>query len=380
MTNGMSAVQQIMNKSTDRARMEQSWLLAHQLRCCPPDHVLAGEMSDELKDHLATCPFCRVDRAATMPQVTLDHVVADREEQPRPQPGELWSLQLSRGGWGPKNRYYNPPVVLVVERVEPDYVQVVQTFDILELAGPDDLLLDNCLSGFAEPWNQYTLQTTDLHICLGHISRQRIDDLSQRITAGHSAPASGSLLWFFRQLEVETGWFFAARALENFLDQPDDISMDRVSGFTPEELAADLRQLPVILPETDSSFSAADMLARAMPADDLLPLAAADLEPQTLQILLFVVEHGKIRTAEMVPGHLTLLERKKNSLHISGCCRSDIPDDACWIFRWQSSDWSLQPLPGQHGAREGVFWAVFPVTEITSPEQGELVVRILVKR
>ena len=369
-----------MNKSTDQAHLAQSWLLAHQFRCCPPDHVLAGEMSDELKYHLETCPFCRVDRAATMPQVTLDHVVADREEQPRPQPGELWSLRPSCGGWGPKNRYYNPPVVLVIGITSPDHVQVVQTSEVVELAGPDDLLFDNGLSGFAEPWNQYTLQTGNLHACLGHISRQRLDELHQRITAEHSAPAPGSLLWFFRQLEVETGWFFAAQALDSFQEQPENISIDNLLDIPTEQLAADLRQLPVVLPDIDLSSSSADILARAMPTDDLLPLAAADLEPQTLQILLFVVEHGKIRTAEMVPGHLTLVERKKNSLHISGCCRSDLPDDAVWIFRWQSSDWSLQPLPGQYGACEGVFWAVFPITEITCPEQGELVVRILVQR
>ena len=369
-----------MNKSTEKERLEQSWLLAHQFRCCPPDHVLTGEMSDELKCHLETCPFCRVDRAISLPQVTLDPAVVDKREQPRPQPGELWSLQPSCGGWGPKNRYYNPPVVLVIGMTSSDYAQVVQISGAVELAGSDDLLLDNGLSGFAEPWNRYTLQTRELHSCLGRIPRQRVEDLHQHIAAEHSAPMPGSLLWFFRQMEVETGWFFASRALDAFLEQPEDISVDSILDIPTEKLAADLRQLPVILPDMDFSSSAADILAWTMPADDLLPLAAADLKPQSLQILLFIVEQGKIRTAEMIQGHLTLLDRKKSTLHVSGCCRSDLPDDACWIFRWQSNDWSLQPLPGQHGACEGVFWAVFPITEITSPEQGELIVRILVQR
>ena len=380
MTNDMSAVQQTMNKSTEEVRLERSWLLAHQLRCCPPDHVLAGEMSDELKGHLATCPFCRVDRAVPMPQVMLEPDAADGREKPLPQPGELWSLQPACGGWGPKNRYYNPPVVLVIGMTSPDYVQVVQTSGAIELAGPDDLLLDNGLSGFAEPWNQYTLQTGNLYTCLGHISRQRIDELHQHIAAEHSAPAPGSLLWFFRQLEVETGWFFAAQALDAFQEQPENISVDSILNIPTEQLAADLRQLPVVLPDIDLSSSSADILARAMPADDLLPLAAADLKPQALQILLFIVEQGKIRTAEMIRGHLTLLDMKKSTLHVSGCCRSDLPDDACWVFRWQSDAWSVQPLPGQSGACEGVFWAVFPITEITCPEQGELIVRILVQR
>lgn len=74
------------------------------------------------------------------------------------------------------------------------------------------------------------------------------------------------------------------------------------------------------------------------------------------------------------------MDRQESTLHISGCCRSEVPDDAGWIIRWQSDTWSVEPLPGQYGASEGVFWAVFPLTDIADPEQGELIVRILVHR
>lgn len=369
-----------MNKSIDESRLTELWLLAWQSRCCPPDAVLAGEISDELKRHLETCPFCRVDRTASMPQIRLNPASIDKREKLQPQPGELWSLKPSCGGWGPKNRYYNPPVVLVTGLVHPNHVRVIQTSGSVELAGPDDLFLGNGLSSFAEPWNRYTLQTVDLSGCLGRISRQQLDKLQRHIDAEPSAPETGSLLWFFRQMEVETGWFFGGLALDSWLKQPENISIDDILETPLEELAADLRQLPVIVPDMDISCSAADILARTRPADDLLPLAAAELQPETIQILLFIVDQGKIQTSEMIPAHLTLIERKESTLHISGCCRSDLPDDAVWVFRWQSDSWSVQPLPGQYGAREGVFWAVFPLVATTAPEEGELIVRILVQR
>lgn len=369
-----------MTRTIDNSRLTEAWLLAWQSRCCPPDAVLAGAISEELKRHLESCPFCRTERTTSMPRLRLNPASVDKGEKLRPQSGELWSVQPSCGGWGPKDRYYNPPVVLVTGVAQPDHVQVIQTSGAVELAGPDDLFLGNGLSGFAEPWNRYTLRIGDLSTCLGRISRQQLDKLRKHTHATPSSPEPGSLLWFFRQMEVESGWFFAGQALGCWLDQPENISLGGILDTPVAELAADLQQLPVIVPDMDISCSAADFLAHTMPADDLLPLAAAELQPQTIQILLFIVDQGKIQTSEMIPAHLTLTERKESFLHVSGCCRSDLPDDAVWVFRWQSDSWSVQPLPGQYGAREGVFWAVFPMAETTAPEEGELIVRILVQR
>ncbi|MBW2328574.1 MAG: hypothetical protein JRF04_02980 [Deltaproteobacteria bacterium] len=81
-------------------------MLAWQLRCCPPDAVLTGEMSDELKQHLQLCPFCRRERADPLPSVQLNLPPAAATEKQQPQAGELWSLQPSLGGWGVKIRYY----------------------------------------------------------------------------------------------------------------------------------------------------------------------------------------------------------------------------------------------------------------------------------
>jgi len=367
-----------MNRPIDEARIAETWLLAWQLRYCPPDAVLAGELTDELRQHLEICPLCSREGAEALPPVRLNLPPDGMAEKQQPQPGELWLLQPSLGGWGPKHRYYNPPVVLITGLAETDAVNVVQTSGDAELAGPDDLLLDNGLTGFAEPWNQYTLRTTDLQICLGQISKQLCIQLRELSDGTPSAPAPGSLLWFFRQMEVETGWYFAEQSLAALHENSDRVSPTSFPTITTDILLADLQQLPVIIPDVDCTALPEDILSRTMPADALLPLAAADLQPHMIRILLFIVEQGRIHTAEMIPGDVTLMDRQDSTLHISGCCSSDVSDDAVWIFRWQSDSWSVKPLPGQYGASEGVFWAVIPISDIAAPEQGELIVRITV--
>jgi hypothetical protein len=368
-----------MNRSIDEARLAEIWMLAWQLRCCPPDAVPAGELTDELRRHLEICPLCSREHAESLPPIQLNLPPDDMAEKRPPQTGELWSLWSSLGGWGRKNRYYNPPVVLITGRVKADGVKVVQTAGAVELAGPDDLLLDNGLSGFAEPWNQYTLQTAYLQTCLGRISQKLSTRLRQLADQTPSAPASGSLLWFFRQMEVETGWYFAEQSLASLFGNIKKTPFPAFPDIPVDQLLADLQQLPVIIPDTDLNTLPEDILAQTMPADELLPLAAAALQPQTVRILLFIVEQGRIHTAEMISGHVTLMDRQGTTLHISGCCRSNLPVDAAWVFRWQSGSRFVKPLPGQYGASDGVFWAAFPITDITDPEQGELIVRILVQ-
>lgn len=369
-----------MNRSIDEARIAETWLLAWQLRCCPPDAVLTGELTDELRQHLEICPLCSRERAEALPPVRLNLDPDGMAEKQQPEPGQLWSIQPSLGGWGPKQRYYNPPVVLITGLAGADGVNVVQTSGAVELAGPDDLLLDNGLSGFAEPWNQYTLQTPYLQTCLGRISEQLSTRLRKLSDETPPAPKPGSLLWFFRQMEVETGWYFAEQSLTDLLGDIEKTSLPSLPDIHTNKLLADLQQLPVIIPDIDCTALPEDILARTMPADDLLPLAAAELKPQMIRMLLFIMEQGKMHTAEMISADVTLMDRQESTLHISGCCRSDVPDDAVWIFRWQSDSWSVKPLPGQYGASDGVFWAIFPLTDIAAPEQGELIVRILVQR
>jgi len=364
-----------MKHSFEDFSIFQAWSLAWNLRCCPPDMILAAELSPELEGHLQLCPLCRRDREGGFSAIRFDLPERDasRAGKNKPQIGQLWSLAGSLSGWGAKSRYYSPPVVLVTGSAGDSAVHVVQTFGDNRLVGADDVRLDNGITGFAEPWNRYTMHNRDLEFFLGSVS----EDCMQRLLRAMDNPAvsspPGSLLWFFRQMEVETGWFFARHSIAGLLQPIVDEGI--VNSRT---LLEDLRELPVILPETSPDDLPETILAQTMPADDLLPMAAAGVDVRAIQILLFTVREERIRDVQTATAEVTVQTEQNGLLRISGCCDLGTGPEAVWIFRWHSDRWSIEPLPGQYGAEDGVFWAVFPVDTLDDPVEGELVVRVLV--
>lgn len=357
--------------------MTDAWQQAWRMRCCPPDTVLAGELTGELEQHLEICPACRRARADSLPEILLNFPSESSAHQRVPHVGELWSITKKTAGWGPKYRYYSPPVVLITAMVGDKAVNVIQIFGDTALAGPDDILLDNNIIGFIEVWNRYTLKTGVLENCLGKVSPDLVHSIEKTHGEHHPAPSPGSLLWFFRQLEVETGWFFAEQSIADLLESDEAVSPLTLCYKNAESLLEDLRDLPVTIPYTCLNDLPEDILTYARAADDLLPMAAAEDEPEKIQILLFTAQQGRIQNVEMVPGLVTLHNEQDSFLRVSGLCK-DCPDQNCqWIFRWQSGKLSVEPLPGQYGAENGIFWAVFPTDALPEPVQGELVVRII---
>ncbi len=368
-----------MNSFKDETSMAGAWSLAWRMRCCPPDMALTGELTVELQRHLEICPFCRLEREAPLPEIRLDYSADLTTEKRLPRVGELWSVTNNLEGWGPKYRYYNSPVVLVTAIVDRHAVNVVQTFGDCSLAGPDDVLLDNDIIGFAEPWNRYTLSIKDLDIFLGDVSAGCITRLLEVSANESTAPAPGSLLWFFRQMEVETSWFFAGQSIAGLLDAEKPSFVSSLLYADTDTLFADLKTLSVTIPDVCRSRNLPEhILAGTMPADDLLPLAAADIEPRTITILLFTAEQGRVRRVKVVSGHVTLQYEQDSLLRVSGLCEACPCRDCEWLFRWKSSGVFVEPLPGQYGVEDGVFWAVFPTDALVDPDQGELIVRIIV--
>ncbi len=358
-------------------RITNAWQQAWRMRCCPPDTVLAGEMTGELEQHLEICPACRRARADSLPEIKLNFPSESSAQKRVPQVGELWSITKKTAGWGPKYRYYSPPVVLITAMVDDKAVNVIQIFGDPTLAGPDDILLDNNSIGLVEVWNRYTLKSDILENCLGKVSTDLVHRIEKTPEQHHPAPSPGSLLWFFRQMEVETGWFFAEQSLADLLESEEVASSLALCYKNAESLLEDLQELPVILPDACLNGLPGNILANAMPADDLLPMAAAEEEPEKIQILIFTVQQGRIQDVKMVPGLVTLHNEQDSLLQISGLCK-DCPDQNCeWIFRWQSGKLSIEPLPGQYGAENGIFWAVFPTNEMPETVEGELIVRII---
>lgn len=363
-----------MKNSIDGSDITRSWLLALNMRCCPPDTVLAGRPGPELEQHLRLCPLCRRHREDALPQIQLDLIGKGAAENKTPRIGELWSLAGSLAGWGPKCRYYSPPVVLVTGLVDDRAVNVVQTFGDISLSGSDDILLDNGIIGFAEPWNRYTVQLGDLEISLGTVSDRCVQRLIKAMDYSSASVSPSSLLWFFRQMEVETGWYFSRQSIAVLLSSA-HVRGDLVSRDT---LLEDLRKLPLVLPEIFPDDLPETILARTMPVDDLLPLAAAGLESLDVQILVFIVKDSRVREVKIVEATVTLRNEQDGFLRVSGYCDPGLEMTGQWIFRWQCSQWAIEPLPRHHGAEDGVFWAVFPTETLDDPTSGELIVRVLI--
>jgi hypothetical protein len=358
------------------ARISDAWQQAWRMRCCPPDTVLAGILSEELKQHLEICPSCRRERADPLPEIRLNFP-SKSPAQSLPRVGELWSIAGKTAGWGPKSRYYSPPVILVTAVLDNRAVNVIQISADTELAGEDDILLDNGIIGFAEVWNRYTLHIEVLENVLGKISTALLNRIEKAPAEHDVRPSPGSLLWFFRQMEVETGCFFARQSIADLLASDDALSPPALLYTSPEELLDDLKNLPVIIPDTCLDCSFEHILANTGPADELLPMAAAELEPENIGILIYTARQGRIQSVRMVPGRVNLQYEQDSFLHVSGLCES-CPDQNCeWLFRYHTGKLSLEPLPGQYGAENGVFWAVFPAEDVSEPFQGELIVRII---
>ncbi|MFP7756022.1 hypothetical protein ACLG6S_15475 [Thermodesulfobacteriota bacterium B35] len=364
-----------MKNTPDAARIVSAWLHAWNMRCCPPDAVLAGSGGPELEAHLDICPLCRQTRADGLPPMDIGLEAADLAGRQIPRAGELWSLAGALAGWGPKCRYYNPPVVLVTGLEDDGAVSVVQTFGDPVLAGPGDILFENHITGFAEPWNRYTVREGDLELFLGRVSEKWLSSVTDGMETPVSAVEPGSLLWFFRHMEVETGWYFASQAIAGLLNGED---AGVLCSLDPASLARDLGRLPLILPDGVADGSMPTLLAHTMPADDLLPHAAADRKQEETWILKFIVSRGRIRDVQVVPAMVTLQAEEDGVMRVSGHCDPQQVATGEWLFRWQSAHWSVSPLAGQYGVDNGVFWAAFSVDGLADPSQGELVIRVLV--
>ncbi len=326
-----------------------SWQRLFRHRCCPPDHVLFAGESERLSAHLEICPWCR-DDLETAFSLPSGAVASSGDPPPaKPGPGEIRPITEEFGGWGGKGRYFNPPLVLVLNCYEDDRVEVVQLYDDLGLAGPDDVLLTPDLELFAETWNRFTLERDMLGQCYGAVE----PSLLERCRGHYPEPeiGQGSLVWFFRHLEVECGYHFFRRSL-----------LQRQRGLLrrlgPETLA---RQLLGLGLKCAPQANALQTLAAVRVPDELLPRAAhgGSLRRFGLSIYLRdgeVVDY-KIRTI-----HLSRLEVVGDTLLLSGMLDEPDLEFDDHRFWWRSGGRLMEADPSLSGCLNGSLWAGFDVS------------------
>jgi hypothetical protein len=355
-----------------------TWKRAWRLRCCPPETILMAEkISPELANHLLTCPWCKADREDSK---ILDYpeIIPACAEQQDPQTGELWSITDDQAGWGEKNRFYLPPLVLLIEK-HACHVTVMQIYDDATLSGPGDISLEPHYEGFAETWNRYILQIEALGSCWGRIPNALLDAITSDTSANEASIEQGSLLWFFRNMEVETGYYFARQSIAAIIAAEETEDEPLLKYSNAAELIVDLSHLKLRLEtQIDDTMNLPDVLARIDLCPDHLPLAAAD-DRQSLIALQMFIKKGKI--VECAPQTCMIMDLNiiEGKVMVSGYCLDPVEQESQLFFLW----WKIgadfyPPEPEEYGFEQGTFWATFTID--SSAEEiggGTLVVRCL---
>jgi len=352
-----------------------AWQQAWRLRCCPPDHVLVKPADIRLREHLELCPWCR--ETMDLPLCLVPEMDAlDPPETSPLAPGQLYALNPKLAGWGPKARYYNPPIVLTVSFPDAHSVFVCQAYGDSALAGPDDVALGPEFSGFVQPWNCYTLMREDLEMHLGTVDAPVVEMVRQRIEQNQFSPQPGSLLWFFRQLEVETGYFFSSRAVSQLLAKHEDDTTALFAQTDSRQVLQDLHCLPLRLAAVDpAKASPLDLLFWTEPDPQRLPLAAADAE--TTSALAFALDQGRLTGVEIQPLTISSCEYADGLLTVTGSVAFQPSGNLTWFLRWQTGEDLIEPLPENSGHDGLLFWATFSLTPQQATPPARLVVRIL---
>jgi|GEM_PF-747334 len=375
-----------------------AWELAWQTRFCPPEELILGqEPTPEAQAHLRACPYCAGQaalRRAAGPGPRVHPAPTPAAARPTTPPlaaGQLWRLDPGRDGWGPKERYYHGPVVLVLDTDSrlPNAVLVAQTYHDPLLSGPDDLSLGP--RRFAQPWNVYTLHRRDLHHSCGQVDPA----LARRVLAASRGSLTSleltSTLYMFRQMEVELGCFFASAAVCALLEEARDPAGEAGAGqgvaprpavgaASPDpwgdqpHLRADLLALGLEVPEGE--VRAADLYFLAGPPATELPLAASGAEPQrSTPVVAFGHQAGRPRAWQLLEARVTDYVGSPQVM-VGGRFSAPLPPGGPWRieFGWLDRAGGLvrsqNHLVAPGGAHPPRFWAAFPTQETGAPDLG----------
>lgn len=347
--------------SNENWEYESAWQQAWQERSCPPEDILFGEKNDELAAHLEFCPACRETREQDgKEEVELGKDFCRRLENISPpptkekiSPGQIWAMKKDLGGWGEKTRYYTPPLIVIIEDLDQWAVRVAQIHEISKFAWYGDIPLGKDFEGYAESWNIYPVRKQDLSHCWGAIDELTLAKLRQSANNSHHEIRQGSLLYNFRQLEIETGYFFSSRAVASLMEKyeaADDVP-EQGGGFqdfirkppTAATMAA-LAESRFIPPEKIVSLE--DYLLRsrfteerqAAASDEVFYFSGPAISCNEDEQIIITAIHGQYDPPDY--------DSKDHSLALEGFfdeLPKDITEEQA-VFGWMLPDGSLVPV------------------------------------
>lgn len=343
----------------------EAWRRIFRHRCCPPENVLLEPLHPELSAHLKVCPWCAEDRGQALTFPAPPGVEKPAEQKIKA--GEIRPILAKYGGWGPKARYYNSPLVLVLEIFADNRVEVVQIYDDFGMAGPDDIPLNPQFEAFAETWNRYTLDSTMLGCSYGKVDDQCLKKCRGQYQEPDIEP--GSLLWFFRNLEVECGYFFYLQSIPEIPDRG-------WGQLTPGECVVQLRKLGLHCEEGENL---AATVARITIPDTILPIAAADDTRRQFGLVL-TLERESVIAYQICPVLLNQIDLHDGCLLVSGIVEDLSLECHDFQFWWKRGNEFVPAYPDGSGYQNNTFWAKFNAGDETTSgidggEAPELILR-----
>lgn len=217
-----------MSIDNDNQKMKLAWQTAFELRTCPDNEILhASELDDNLNKHLAICHVCREKREMTRNEQNAWKSLREKFTSLAMKPGigtdkqvgQVWTIKKDLGGWREDGRFIRPPSVLLLDKVDgTSGWRVAQLFGDRHMMGSGDVQLDDQY-GFAEAWNCYSLKDDRFEKCLGRV---KPEELKQVVTASMSSfepTPEGSILSFFRSMEIDVGAFVAVPAVVEMVEE-----------------------------------------------------------------------------------------------------------------------------------------------------------------
>ena len=250
-----------MSEHNEDIKLKLAWQTAFELRTCPDNTTLhVADPDENLKKHLAICHVCRDKREMNQDERdawrTLRETFAGAVMKPgrgtEKQVGQVWTVKKEFGGWREDGRYSRPPGVLLLEKIEgTSGWRVAQLYFDKQMMGDGDIALDEQY-GFAETWNCYSLKDDRFDLFLGVIPTNDLNQVLAVSFAVHESAPEGSILSFFRSMEIEVGAFVAVPAVaelvvewEGVAEEVIEVIKDRikviVSGFAIVlDIAADM--------------------------------------------------------------------------------------------------------------------------------------------
>lgn len=374
-----------------------AWQEALRVRGCPPEDVLCGEPNELLQGHLNACPWCEDDREDLKALIGHESRVAGHESRLgtrdlRPvtcdsgasgqdELGDVVRIAYSLSGWGPKNRFYNPPLVLPVEALqEPaSAFRVALVHDFPDLAGPWDVQVAPGV--FAEPWNTFACLSSHWDCRVLKVSASVLEEVRRRSQAFLPSDVGlathdprGAFLSAFRRLEMEVAAFFAQRVLQDLMDHYETPVSAALGPFLkdPEAFRTAFGAWLQLDIQADPSLKT---LLTAPWAEAFLPMAAAPQEKILSVRIVRLQESGPV--LEPATAELTICEATAQGFVVGGKVLKNFSEAAEMHAVWLVSGREIWPEEAMLDTQKGYFRLLFPKLVKPSASLKDLYVAVM---